>query len=153
MKREKPLSYVVCCSHNGEKYIGQQLQSVLDSLDSAKIKLFDFGSTDKTVKLVSERFGESVEIAQFDMAPGARDSFFLALKQLAPDLQPDDLVYVIDQDDVWLPEKGDVVSRAMLDSEVDFFYHNVRVVDHDLKTPEDERRHDDARDGEPLFSQ
>ena len=130
MRTKNPV--VICCSHNGCGYIVHQLRSVFESLESPEVKLFDFGSIDETVELVSKSFADDVEVFEVRSAPGARDSFFHAFRAVAPQLEDDDIVFVIDQDDVWLEEKGRIITQLMTSQNLDLCYHDVAVVDSEL---------------------
>ena len=130
MRTRNPI--VICCSHNGRGYIVHQLMSVFESLEKPEVKLFDFGSTDETVELVSKTFGDDVEVFSMRSAPGARDSFFHAFCEVAPQLEDDDVVFVIDQDDVWFEEKGRIITQLMTSQNLDLCYHDVAVVDSEL---------------------
>lgn len=96
---------ILLSTYNGERYIGEQLDSIFrqTGLEDHHLKLVvrDDSSSDKTPEIVNSwknRLDITLEQGQ---NVGARDSFFLLLKQ-AP---PSDYYAFCDQDDVWYPDK------------------------------------------------
>lgn len=135
-------THVLLCSHNGECYIAQQLQSILEQSEPIDcIHVFDFGSADSTVEIVRRIQAEHPKIALHTSpdAPGASLSFFTAMQRLAPQLADDDLVYLSDQDDVWLPGKSSTCLAAFQQllpeakNQCLLLFHDVRVVDASLQ--------------------
>jgi glycosyltransferase involved in cell wall biosynthesis len=133
--------HVLMCCHNGEAYVGQQLKSILDQeppVDS--IHIHDFGSKDETVLCVENMSANSrvpIHSTYHSDAPGASLSFFRALKMLSEELADEDIVFLSDQDDVWLPGKMASVLSALKESHThgttEFaIFHDVKVVDCDL---------------------
>lgn len=91
---------VLLSSYNGEKYIKEQINSIL-SQRGVEVFLIvrDDGSTDKTVDILRS-YGEGISFYTGKNI-GVRASFFDLIKN-APDA---DFYAFSDQDDVWLPEK------------------------------------------------
>jgi glycosyltransferase involved in cell wall biosynthesis len=101
-----PMTVVLMSTYNGERYVVEQLNSILAQLPSGgKILVRDDGSTDGTVQKVSELTDPRIElVVGTNLGFGAS---FLTLLQLAP--AETEMVMFSDQDDVWLPGK---ISRA-----------------------------------------
>ncbi len=96
---------VIIATYNGEKYIEAQLRSVLSqSLSPEEVLIFDDGSTDSTVDLVS-RFIEENGCDGWQLFLNEENKGYCrnflegALKASG------DYVFLCDQDDVWCPDK------------------------------------------------
>jgi glycosyltransferase involved in cell wall biosynthesis len=100
---------ILMSSYNGEKYIGQQIESLLHQ-DHQNLEIFirDDGSKDQTVSIIEEYSQKYSNVTLLkDVNKGVIASFFeLVLKA---DDQADYFAFC-DQDDVWKPSK---VSRAV----------------------------------------
>lgn len=132
-------THVLMCTHNGALYVEEQINSILaQSLVPDRIYVHDFDSRDETVVLL-EKLSESAAIpiivALHSDAPGACMSFFRALTALSSVIAPEDIVFLSDQDDVWLPHKAATI-HALFDRQAasNFLaFHDVRVVDQALQ--------------------
>lgn len=99
---------VLLSSYNGEKYISQQLDSILSQKGiEVHILLRDDGSSDCTGSILQEyknKFSNRIEIVHGENI-GWRKSFF-SLADLAIQNYPQYNFYAFaDQDDIWLPQK------------------------------------------------
>lgn len=98
---------VLLSSFQGEKYISEQIASVLSQLPAdGRLIIRDDGSTDRTVQCI-----EKFEDVRINVTLGENCGFvesFLILLSQAP--KEADVVMLCDQDDVWLPNK---VQRAI----------------------------------------
>ena len=99
---------VVVCTYNGEKYVRDQLQSILDQTRPPdEIIISDDGSTDSTLEIVEE-FASSNGVAQTPVwrvetrtTPlGVSENFASALKKVRGEF-----IALADQDDVWEPDR------------------------------------------------
>lgn len=99
-----PRVVVLMSTYQGERYVVEQLRSILQQLPPrAQILVRDDGSTDGTVAVI-----ESLQDPCITVIRGANIGFghsFLTLLNQAP--EDADLVMFSDQDDVWLPNKID----------------------------------------------
>ena len=100
---------VVMSTYNGEKYIKQQIDSIL-AQEGVLINIFirDDGSTDKTIDIIKNFHNENITIVKGKNV-GAKDSFLFALEN-APEA---DYYAFSDQDDVWEKEKLSVAVNAL----------------------------------------
>lgn len=145
---------VLLAAWNGEAYIEEQLDSILGQdgleLDDLRIVISDDGSTDRTREILEryhEQFPEQIilkhrtpERKEKDLAdgiPAAAGNFFWLLSQ-AGDA---DYVMLSDQDDVWKPNKVEVLMNEMICLEVQkgmehpiLVHSDMEVVDANLKT-------------------
>lgn len=93
---------VLMSSYNGEKYIRQQIDSILAQEGVAPILLVrDDGSTDSTLSILREYQDKGLLTYYQGANLGPQRSFM----QLLKDAPPADYYAFADQDDVWLPEK------------------------------------------------
>lgn len=110
--RLNPLGRVVVLmsTYHGERYLAEQLQSILSQLpEDGRILVRDDGSTDGTVAVI-EKFAD----ARISVQRGTNIGFgasFLMLLAAAPD--DADVVMFSDQDDLWLPGKIERAARAL----------------------------------------
>jgi glycosyltransferase involved in cell wall biosynthesis len=98
----RPKVVVLMSTYNGERYVVEQLESILKQLPSdGRILVRDDGSWDETRARV-----EAIGDARIELSCGTNLGFgasFLTLLTIAP--ADADLVMFADQDDVWLPGK------------------------------------------------
>lgn len=100
--KKEPRVVVLMSTFNGDKYVVEQLESILNQLPtSGRIMVRDDGSTDDTIAAVKSVQDDRVKLIQ-----GINIGFgpsFLTLLLAAP--SDADMVMFSDQDDVWLPCK------------------------------------------------
>jgi glycosyltransferase involved in cell wall biosynthesis len=92
---------VCIATYNGEKYIKEQIASILSQLgEGDEVIVSDDGSADRTLDVVRQ-FGDTrIKIAINTGRHGYTHNFENALKQAAGDY-----IFLSDQDDVWLQGK------------------------------------------------
>lgn len=101
---------VLLSTYNGEKYLAQQLTSLLDQKDvNVEILVRDDGSQDATVALLDEwkRKGFLEWYTSDNLGPGKS---FMHLLETA---QPGNYYAFCDQDDVWIPNKLSMTMEKM----------------------------------------
>ncbi len=119
---------VVMCTFNGEKYITEQIESVLgQSYKKLEVIVVDDCSTDRTVEIV-KLFAEgdarlSIEINEVNL--GYVKNFEKALR-----LANGDFIAPCDQDDWWHPEKIKILLDEIGSN--DLIYCNSQIVDSQL---------------------
>ncbi len=132
---------MLLCSHNGEKYIYSQIESLIHQSKLIDcIHVYDFNSSDRTIEEV-EKTREilinystiHLNVIQVREKPGVNKSFFYALKDLSSKIKPGDHIFLCDQDDIWLPSKNETVYKVFrnnlnLNSPI-ILHHDVYVVD------------------------
>jgi glycosyltransferase involved in cell wall biosynthesis len=99
-----PRFYVLLSSHNGFRFLRQQIESVLAQRDvDVRLCVRDDGSTDETMDLLRALGAAEVRIGYSHGARlGAARSFLTMLSETPADI---DCVALCDQDDVWLDTK------------------------------------------------
>lgn len=107
---------VCLASYQGERFIEQQLLSILAQLsEHDELIISDDGSTDDTVAIVNQLNDSRIIWAGIGGRLGAVKNFERALQRVSGQY-----VFLADQDDVWLPGKVNACKAAL--------EHNVLVV-------------------------
>lgn len=122
-------------TYNGERYLRQQIESILNQQDiSVSLLVRDDGSVDDTLSILEEYKKKGVlEYYQGDNLGPARS--FMHLLQNAP---TSDYYAFADQDDVWLPEKLSVAVNSLKGHEEEpaLYFCQTQLVDQDLNKKE-----------------
>ena len=122
---------VLMSTYNGEKYIKEQLESILKQKNvSMKIIVRDDGSKDNTINILKE-YEEQGKI-NFYKGENLKPAFsFMDLLYNAPEM---DFYAFADQDDVWLEEKLFAAIKKMEKNEhkETVYFSNVELVDENL---------------------
>lgn len=99
-----PDTTIVMATYNGEKYVGQQIDSIIQQTYTHWCLLIrDDGSTDNTVQIIkqyAERYPQ-ITILEDRLGNLGFNKNFITLIQAANS----PYISICDQDDVWLPEK------------------------------------------------
>lgn len=131
---------ILMATYNGEKYLSQQLDSILSqTFQDWRLLIRDDRSSDNTMMIVSEyamRHPNKIMILPQGQHLGPKDSFSALLKQSQARY-----TMFSDQDDVWLPTKISRTLAVMLDLEKHLgtsfpllVYSDLVVVDDELLT-------------------
>ena len=95
---------VALCTYNGERYIREQLKSILNqTVKVDEIVVCDDGSTDNTLQIIEGlacTTDTAIHIHRNETNLGPAKNF-----QKAINLCSGDIIFLSDQDDVWVPEK------------------------------------------------
>lgn len=98
-----PSVSVVLCTYNGEKYLREQLDSLLtQTYPLHEIIIQDDHSTDSTMEIIREYADKYpiIKIFVHETRRVVNDNFFSAMQRATGDL-----IAISDQDDIWLPHK------------------------------------------------
>lgn len=96
---------VCLATYNGEKFILEQIDSILKQIGTNdEVIVSDDGSTDKTLEIIRSISDERIKILINKGNKGYTPNFQNALKASVGDV-----IFISDQDDVWLPGKYDAV--------------------------------------------
>lgn len=119
---------VAMCTYNGEKYIAQQLQSILKQSTSVdEIIISDDGSTDQTLKIAQQILHDSGiphKIVCNRPAKGVSANFLSAMKMTSGDY-----CFTCDQDDIWNENKVEVFAAEAEASHLDLYFSDGTLVD------------------------
>ena len=124
---------VLMSTYNGEKYIRQQIESILKQ-KSVKVELYirDDGSTDKTLEILKEYSSQYDNISFYQ---GENLKPCKSFMELIRTEYKGDFYALADQDDVWDFDKLKVaVSKLKKEgNKPAMYYSNLRIVDSNLK--------------------
>ena len=100
---------VALCTYNGERYIEEQLSSILNQSKKVdEIVVCDDGSTDRTVDIL-KRISDSNKDVDIRIFVNERNIGVCANFYKAVSLCKGDIIFLSDQDDVWKPEKVETI--------------------------------------------
>lgn len=122
---------ITLATYNGEKYLAQMLDSLVAQTKQADVIIaVDDGSKDSTCEIL-ERYKDKLplEITKFEKNRGHRASFSTALEKASKFLADDDLIFLADQDDIWLPNKLEVMSQKIDDNSM--IFGDAEIIDGD----------------------
>lgn len=129
------LVQVVMSTYNGEKYLREQIDSILNQ-DYPAIQLLvrDDGSKDGTIQILKEYESKYHNFSYYEGSNlGVIRSFFDLLQHIPKEV---DYIALSDQDDVWLKEKISVAVKVLQKGESKkplLYCSNPRLVDGKLK--------------------
>lgn len=124
---------VCMATHNGERYIEMQLNSILEQIGpSDEVIISDDASTDNTLEIINQISDPRIKIIHHKKKEGI-PSFLLASQNFENSLKNSkgDYVFLADQDDVWLPNKVQTCLEELKKS--DLILHDCEVVDEKLR--------------------
>lgn len=113
---------ITLATYNGEKYLAQMLDSLVAQTRPADVIIaVDDGSKDSTCEILEQYKSKlPLEITKFEKNRGHRAAFSTALEKSRELLADNDLIFLADQDDIWLPNKLEVMSQKIGDSSMIF---------------------------------
>ena len=120
---------IVLATYNGEKYLAQMLDSLVAQTRPADfIVAVDDGSKDNTPAILrSYQNRLPLQVTILEKNSGHRAAFSKALELAQPQLNSNDLIALADQDDVWLPQKLEILEKEIQDKSLVF--GDAQVVD------------------------
>ena len=128
--KKMPVS-VAIATFNGAEFLAEQLDSIIgQSVPVTEIVVCDDNSTDNTLKILEEyrkRYPEIFKIFRNELNLGCAGNFERALM-----LCSGDIIFLADQDDVWLPDKVEKMVAPFANKKVLGVYSDSRIVDHAL---------------------
>lgn len=124
IKDNMPLVSIAMATYNGEDYLYKQLKSICD-LEYKNIELIisDDGSTDSTLDIINEFTDKlPIKLVHNILKHGVNHNFENALRHCNGAY-----VALCDQDDIWLPDKINVLMENI--SDYDIIHSNVELID------------------------
>lgn len=118
---------VALCTFNGEKYIAEQLESILSQKRSVEeIIVCDDCSTDLTYSILEafqSRYPYIFKIFENETSLGITKNFEKAIQNCSGDL-----IFLSDQDDLWFPEKTKkIIDFFEKNPHFDAVFHNLQL--------------------------
>jgi glycosyltransferase involved in cell wall biosynthesis len=111
---EKPLISIALCTYNGERFLKQQLDSLIQqTYKNIEIVIVDDCSSDQTYDIL-QAYAEQYPIFHLhknETQLGYNRNFEKALKLCAGEL-----IAICDQDDIWRPDKIEIQQEAIKDN-------------------------------------
>lgn len=118
---------VCMASYNGEKYIKEQINSILKQLSSEdELVISDDGSTDRTLDIVRSYDDERIRLFINQGDHGYSKNFENALRHCKGDF-----IFLSDQDDVWKDNKVETILPLL--KKYAFVVHDTEMTDENLK--------------------
>lgn len=129
--KEKPTIDILMATYNGEKYLKEQIDSILNqTYSNIRLVISDDCSTDGTIKILKQYENEKkVEIHFHEKNLGYIKNFEFLLKQAK-----NDIYMLSDQDDVWLSDKVEKTYETLKLQKTDLVFGDLEVVDENLHT-------------------
>ena len=117
---------VCLATFNGERYIEEQLASILCQIEeNDEIIVSDDSSTDRTIDIIKNVNDKRIKIYKNELEKGYSKNFENAINHAKGKF-----IFLCDQDDVWMPNK---VERMMIKlKKVDMVISDAEIVDSDL---------------------
>jgi len=130
---------VIMATYNGEKYVGEQIDSILASTyQDFELYIYDDGSKDNTMTVLlkyESEFPGKIHVKQNESNQGVTINFLHAITMTTTDY-----IMLCDQDDVWKPNKIELTLKKMRKIELQrcrnyplAVFTDAVVVDKDLK--------------------
>ncbi len=117
---------VCIATYNGEKYIKEQLTSILEQIElTDEVIISDDHSTDDTLAVIKSLNENRIKIYLNEKEKGYTRNFENALEKAKGDI-----IFLSDQDDVWMNNKVNDCIKAL--NENDFVVHDGKIVDENL---------------------
>lgn len=117
---------VCIATYNGERYISEQLNSILPQLGQEdEIIISDDGSSDSTLDIIKSVNDKRIRIIKNTGTHGINSNFGNALKHARGEY-----IFLSDQDDIWLTGKVERCLKEM--REVDLVMHDAIITDYSL---------------------
>jgi glycosyltransferase involved in cell wall biosynthesis len=116
------------CVHNGEKFLVDQIESILTQFDSDSILfIHDWNSSDSSAKicLSYEVMKSNVIYKKWNSSPGPCESFLKSLSYIR-DNYIFDYIFLSDQDDIWHPDRISIY-RKLLNEDYSLICSNASV--------------------------
>ncbi len=126
----KPLTAsIAMCTYNGERYLQAQLQSILDQTRHPnELIVCDDASRDSTLGII-ETFAITAPF-KVHIQKNVKNLGYVKNFEQAIALCTQDIVFLCDQDDVWVATKiSEVLSRFEADPDVGMVLHNFTNID------------------------
>ncbi|MHC5183447.1 MAG: glycosyltransferase family 2 protein [Planctomycetota bacterium] len=114
---------VCMATYNGADYIKPQIDSILSQLSKQdELIISDDSSTDATVEIIKQIDDSRIRLLRGSTARNPIFNFENALKQATGDI-----IFLADQDDVWLPDKVRVMTEEL--QNCDLVVSDARIID------------------------
>ena len=136
-------------THNGEKFIKKQIESILRQLDkNDELIISDDGSSDETINIINSYNDKRIKVLNYvqDMNISRKKhsrNFYYATRNFENALKNanGDYIFLSDQDDIWTPNRVEVFKRYL--QKYDCVMCNLSIIDSNDKVIEEKYFHND----------
>jgi glycosyltransferase involved in cell wall biosynthesis len=127
---EPEMSISICmATYNGARFVGEQITSILEQLkQDDEVIVVDDCSKDDTVKILEDLNDPRIKIYLNDDNRSHVFSFDRAIS-----LASNDIVFMSDQDDVWIEGRVSLMVKALLDTGAQLVSSNFEPIDRNGK--------------------
>lgn len=120
---------VALCTYNGDKYLQQQLESILAQTSPVdEIIIGDDGSSDQSLAIIAQfqsKYPKIIRSYRNQTTIGSSKNFEKAIS-----LCSGDLIFLSDQDDLWKENKVEkIIQHFQLNSSIDAVFSNADLID------------------------
>ena len=123
----RPKVSVAMATYNGEKYIREQIKTILDCLEeNDELVISDDGSTDNTLGIINS-FNDNRIVLIDGPKKGIKQNFANAIKNTSGEY-----IFLSDQDDIWKKDKVTEVLKCFEEEKCTLVVHDAEVVDENL---------------------
>lgn len=125
---------VCIATHNGEKYIKEQLDSILCQLAlDDEVVISDDGSTDRTLDIIRDYHDNRLKVCNFKQPSKSKHTHLYVTRNFENALNHalGDIIFLSDQDDRWMPDKVEKCVGAL--REYGLVVHNMRKADGEMR--------------------
>lgn len=122
---------VAMATYNGEKYIKEQIDSILLNLDqNDELIISDDGSTDETLNIIKNYNDSRIKLIQ-GPKKGIKQNFANAIKNCNGQY-----IFLSDQDDIWNKNKKKIVLDTFEKNNCTLVVHDCEVINNEYETLE-----------------
>lgn len=128
MNSQRKKVSVAMATYNGEKYVRQQLESILENLNEYdEIIISDDNSTDSTISIIEQLNDNRIRVYK-GPSLGVKQNFANAIKYCTGDY-----IFLADQDDVWDKDKVNIIIEYFKNEKVYVIQHDCCIVNSNLE--------------------
>ncbi len=130
---------VCMATYNGEQYIKQQIESILSQLkEEDELVISDDGSTDKTINIIDSFHDNRIVVLSHEKKT-IKYGFDYTTHNFENAIvhSSGDVIFLADQDDVWLPNKYKKMTEAL--QNCDIAISDCKIVDSSLSVIEESK--------------
>ena len=123
MVNRKEKVTVAMATYNGEKYIKEQIETILNNLDDKdELVISDDGSSDMTIEIINKINDKRIKLLE-GPRKGLKKNFENAIKNTTGDV-----IFLSDQDDIWMENKVEKVLECFNNNNYILIQHDAVVV-------------------------
>lgn len=120
---------IVMATYNGEKYIKEQIDSILSNMnESDELIISDDGSTDTTIEIIKSYQDHRFRLLE-GPKKGVKQNFANGISNAKGEY-----IFLADQDDIWLNGKIDILLNIFDERNCSLVIHDCIVTDDNLNT-------------------